>query len=99
MRINLEKANAARKQKAYASRYNWQGKIMTLREILDSMEIVERIEAMRTLENHKRDGCYRKLDVPKTEYSLWDKNGTGINVPKLVYDDFLHVRRVHAAAE
>lgn len=89
--MNTNDLNEARRQKALNRLFNFDGKIMTLGQYINSKTIVRKSEYTRTHENHKRDCMYRELAQPKKEYTLWYMdNGRelGIDVPKLVYDSF-----------
>lgn len=85
-----EKAKAARLEKAYQKRFRSKGKVVTLREMLRSVTLIEKVVTIRTHARHKRDLEYKTLQTPKIEYSVWfeeDGSKFGWDIPKIVYDD------------
>lgn len=90
--MNTQDLNECRRVKALNRLFNFDGKIMTLGQYIASKTIVRKSVYVRTHEYHKRDGCYRELTTPKSEYTLWyiSESGQelGIDVPKLVYESF-----------
>lgn len=84
---NIEKMQAARKEKLYAEKILSDGRVMTWRELLDNVVIVAKTMRTRTTENKKRNGCYNNIK-PVCEYYLVRDTGRYTKVPKLIWDDF-----------
>ena len=60
--------------------------IRTLKAELLKRDIVRKTTYTRTHETRRTNLTYRELSEPNAEYTLWDINGAGLPVPKIVYD-------------
>jgi hypothetical protein len=73
--------------KALARRYRFSdGSVMPLGEYLEKRPPLYRTHSVRTYARKKRQGCYAKLKAPKHEHTVWYADGTGLDVPKVVWD-------------
>ena len=85
----LEQAQEARLQKALNKLFNFDGKVMTLREFFSSKHLVRASAQTRNHETHRRELEYKPLSNSVTEYTIWYTEGErelGIDVPKVVYE-------------
>ena len=99
---NLAPAREARLQKSLARLYNFDGEIMTLREILDrdavsfeSKEVPKyeynRIKFNRM--NYREQAAYEeKLKQKKISYSAIFADESSIEIPKIVYDFYKEIK-------
>lgn len=72
---------------ALARRYRFSdGSVMPLGEYLENHPPAYRRHSVRLYARKKHQGCYARLQTPKHEYTVWYADGTGLDVPKLVWD-------------
>lgn len=81
--------NAARLEKQLDKLYNLDGRIMTLRDLLNDPLFTRVTEYKQDCAEHRTHLEYKQLTAPKIIYTAWVMlNGreVGYNIPKLVYD-------------
>lgn len=61
--------------------------IHTLKAELLKRDIVRKTTYTRTHETRRTNLTYKELSTPRAEFTLWDINGFGVPVPKIVYDN------------
>ena len=87
----IANAQEARKRAALNKLYNFDGQIMSMAEFFNLNPPIRKIATTRNHETKRRELEYKPLSAPKTEYSIYYKDGDnerGIGVPKMVFDHY-----------
>lgn len=83
----LDKMNQARLEKELNKEYRFTiGGVMTLGSYIKRFDFVEKVTAIRNHGKRKIHLTYNRLKKDHYDYMIFDKHGTGIDIPKIVYD-------------
>lgn len=82
----LDRANAARLEKALNKQWNFSAGIMTMREYLQLRNPIGKHVSYQEYASKKRNGEYKKLTKPKAIYQADFGDNTSVEVGKLIFD-------------